>query len=294
MQIKEPELQAIRQMTKIRTGNATPEMIYLLDRIPGDPGTLLIVPFIGILGSPSDGTTRSFPETTEDTRKEKKEMKKNKMMRAASALLVLTLLSVCVISGTFAKYVTSVSGNDEARVAKWGFTQASISLDGLFKDAYDTTVKSSDGAAVIAPGTTGSKTFDFTYGGNGTAPEVSYTFDVSTDGSTIADDIKANTNIQWKLDNGTYGTWDDMIAAIEALSGDKSGTKTYGPNELPTAFKDKGANTHTISWQWLIDDGSETKDAADNDQNVTDTNMGNKTDLDQVKIVVSIKATQID
>ena len=43
-------------------------------------------------------------------------MKKNKMMRAASALMVATLLTTSVISGTFAKYVTSVNSSDWARI----------------------------------------------------------------------------------------------------------------------------------------------------------------------------------
>ena len=45
---------------------------------------------------------------------------KNKMMRIASVLLVAALITTCAISGTFAKYVTKVSGEDTARVAKWG------------------------------------------------------------------------------------------------------------------------------------------------------------------------------
>jgi hypothetical protein len=47
-------------------------------------------------------------------------MKKNTAMRLASALLVLTLVSTSIISGTFAKYVTSDTASDTARVAKWG------------------------------------------------------------------------------------------------------------------------------------------------------------------------------
>lgn len=47
-------------------------------------------------------------------------MKKNKMMRIASILLVATLITVCAISGTFAKYVSGGSAADTARVAKWG------------------------------------------------------------------------------------------------------------------------------------------------------------------------------
>lgn len=47
-------------------------------------------------------------------------MKKNNVMRVFSLLLALTLISVCAISGTFAKYVTKAEGKDNARVAKWG------------------------------------------------------------------------------------------------------------------------------------------------------------------------------
>ena len=55
-------------------------------------------------------------------------MRKNKMMRLASALLVAVLLSTCAISGTFAKYVTSSTGTDKARVAYWGW-DAPAALD---------------------------------------------------------------------------------------------------------------------------------------------------------------------
>ena len=61
-------------------------------------------------------------------------MKKNKMMRLASAMMVMTLLTTSVISGTFAKYVTQDSGIDSARVAKFGVT---VTKDGyLFSDSY--------------------------------------------------------------------------------------------------------------------------------------------------------------
>ena len=46
-------------------------------------------------------------------------MKKNRMMRVASALLVAVLLTTCAISGTFAKYVSTATGEDAARVAYW-------------------------------------------------------------------------------------------------------------------------------------------------------------------------------
>jgi len=61
-------------------------------------------------------------------------MKKNKMLRMASALLVLTLLTTSVIGGTFAKYTTTAKANDTARVAKWGVV---ITASGsLYSNAY--------------------------------------------------------------------------------------------------------------------------------------------------------------
>ncbi len=211
-------------------------------------------------------------------------MRKNKMMRTASGLLVATLLTTSVISGTFAKYTTEAIGSDSARVAKWGFEDTtSLTLDDLFIKAYDTTVNST--ADVIAPGTTNSATFAFKYNEAGTAPEVAYTFHVSTQGSACADDIKANTNIQWKLDSGEWGTWDQLMTAIEALDGNKTGDR-YEAGELPTGFDTTA--THTVSWQWVFYEN----EAADK----ADTAMGNKAmaELDEVTLKITVNATQID
>lgn len=61
-------------------------------------------------------------------------MKKNKMMRMASVLLVLTMLTTSIIGGTFAKYTTTGSATDTARVAKWGVTVTTSGA--LYSDAY--------------------------------------------------------------------------------------------------------------------------------------------------------------
>lgn len=219
-------------------------------------------------------------------------MKKNKIMRLASALLVLTLMTTCAISSTFAKYTTSQSGTDSARVAKWGFTDTAsqIQLDNLFNNVYDTTVKAN--TDVIAPGTSGNATFGFTYGGDGaaTAPEVAYTFKVDTTGSECAADIQNNPNIQWKLDGGNWGTWNAMITSIEALDGNKTEDK-YEPNTLPDAFNTTGTNEHTVYWQWLFDD-TVTPQPTNNDAG--DTAMGNKSTLDNVTLKITVTATQVD
>lgn len=61
-------------------------------------------------------------------------MKKNKMMRIAAVLLVVTLLSTCAISGTFAKYVAKADFEDSVRVAKWGIKIETSSS--LFSETY--------------------------------------------------------------------------------------------------------------------------------------------------------------
>ena len=246
--------------------------------------------------------------TTGNARKkgEIRAMRKNKMMRAASGLLVAVLLSTCAISGTFAKYTTSVSSSDKARVAKWGFNESTINLTDLFSNAYvdETATYGATGnkvnaaterADLIAPGTTGSAKFSFVYGGDGAAnaPEVAYKFTVDTNGSKCDPDIQSNTNIKWQLDNGTWGTWTDLIANIKKLSGDVSGEKEYKPQELPTDFGTTNPN-HTITWKWIFDENANNTETDTVNKDATDTSMGNATELAEVELKITVTATQID
>ena len=215
-------------------------------------------------------------------------MKKNKSLRAAAGIVVAALLTTCLIGGTFAKYTTGAKASTGARVANWGFSSDnSISFDNLFKDSYNGTVKSNDGSKIIAPGTSGSVQFSFAYDDSeGNAPEVAYSFTVAVTGD-CANEIKANPDIQFRVDNGEFGTWDKMVADLKALSGESDGSKNYEPGQLPEAFTAAGEK-HTISWQWLFTDSPET-DA----QNVVDTAMGNAASLAECSLGVSILATQI-
>ena len=210
-------------------------------------------------------------------------MKKNRMMRLASVLLVLTLLSTSVISGTFAKYTTSVTSNDKARVAKWGFeaTNNSLVITDLFKNSYDGTVNSE--VDVIAPGTQNSVE----------APEVDYTFEVAVETSGTTTNLDKNKNFKWKLDNTEYDTFAQLKTALEALDGNQPNNK-YDAGKLPTAFygaTPNGTITHTIGWEWKFD--NITGGASDN-EDVLDTEMGNADTLEDVSIKITITATQID
>jgi len=182
-------------------------------------------------------------------------MKKNKMLRIASILLVVTLLSTCVISGTFAKYVTKAEGEDQARVAKWGVL---VTLEGgVFADKYEATdadylaakgqysveAFAEEGKTpdqVVAPGTNSTQvgtTMKATVTGK---PEVAARYILEAKG--IKDVVlKAGTYTDYthlvKADDGTYGYTDTFTlkkdyAPIKWDMKISKGTTTFKVTEL--------------------------------------------------------------
>ena len=117
-------------------------------------------------------------------------MKKNRMMRLASGLLVAVLITTSMISGTYAKYVTTANASDTARVAKWGVEVAATTdlfdedydiddTNKTFKFAGEYSVSAASAAIddrdnLVAPGTKGSMTFSITG-----VPEVAVNVNVS-------------------------------------------------------------------------------------------------------------------
>ena len=84
--------------------------------------------------------------------------KKHWTLRAAGLLFALVLITSCFVGGTFAKYVTSKSASDSARVARFGVVIAAQD-NTAFKTTYDTdtagisSVVTSTGDSLVAPGT---------------------------------------------------------------------------------------------------------------------------------------------
>lgn len=199
-------------------------------------------------------------------------MKKNVMMRVASVLLIAVLITTCGISGTFAKYVSTASVNNTARVAKWGWGDTSISID-LFDDTYDQTVDSSNDANVIAPGT--SKTGTLTWTPADTfAPEVDYVLSFALTGN-IPEAIETELDWTLKIDDGnvtTYTTFTALKAALEA--------KTYAGD----ASEDAPTVSIQIGWVWAFDGGDDAADTA----------LGNAATLAELSVTVTMTATQVN
>ena len=210
-------------------------------------------------------------------------MKKNRMMRLASVLLVLVLMTSSVVGGTFAKYTTSNNASAEARVAYWGFeTPATIQFD-LF--AHDDAGVLKNG--LLAPGTENEINFEFINSKAGDrVPEVDYQVTVTTNGSE-APSAELDAQIIWTYNDDEYEDWADFIAAIEAE------TQRYEAGILPDFLKE--GETNTVGWIWAFEVGDDDEAIAAND--ALDTALGNSAaagEAIQVKLAIQVLVEQID
>ena len=202
-------------------------------------------------------------------------MKKNVMMRVASIMLVLVLMTSSVISGTFAKYVTSGSSTDSARVAEFGVR---ITANGeMFTDTYQgieagwTSEDTVDGEGddVVAPGTSGSMVKMALTGAPEVAVRVTYeATNFSLKNWTLYDGTTEYCPIVFTINGATYGTEDTdatnksaNVAALETAIKDviANYSREYAPNTNLTGV---GADALAISWSWAFSVNT-TKDAKD-------------------------------
>lgn len=230
-------------------------------------------------------------------------MKKNIMMRVASALFVSVLLSTCAISNTFAKYVSTGSSENSARVAKWGVTVTGTS--DMFAKEYEkddenftletnTVVSTGDDKNVVAPGTGGTMTkFSIT----GT-PEVAVR--VNFEGNLDLGD-------KWVDESSNYYCPIEITVGDTAFKGTSYASASEFENavngKIATFSKDYAANTDlstigadapSISWAWAFEDNDDVnKDVKD----VKDTYLGNQAaagNAATISLNVTATVTQID
>lgn len=201
-------------------------------------------------------------------------MKKNnkkKLSMFTTFGLLLAMICIVSVAGTYAKYTTTVTGTDTATIAKWAWTIGSANL------ASDTTtytldlfstIKDTDGTTnetdvksgkVIAPGTSGS--FDIEITNNS---DVNATYAVS-----FTETNALGAKIEYSADGGsTWGTVSELnVTATDIAMG--------------------ASKTVPIKWRWVYDDNA-TQDAAD-------TLVGfNAATASTVKVEAQLTVTQAD
>ena len=238
-------------------------------------------------------------------------MKKNKMMRVASALLIAVLLTTSAISGTFAKYVTSDSANDTARVAKWGVTitpnggtfttdYETDSTTTTYTGIYSVSAAGNSGRDdVLAPGTTGDLNPVVLGGTPEVAVQVTYAATLTLTGWTLADDSEYFPII-FTVNNATYGIegmkdasgnqatniYANKAALITAVQNAINAySAVYGPNQDLSV--ENTVATPDVTWEWAFEGNSDVNDTYLGDQAVNAT-------ASTITLAISTTVTQID
>ena len=235
--------------------------------------------------------------------------KKNWTLRAAVLMLALVLITSCFVGGTFAKYVTSGSGTDSARVAKFGVT---VTANGdVFAKEYDTNDQTVVGTIaksvistdkVVAPGTESNG--DFVAATVAGTPEVAVRVSYKLDTATLQlenwkdADGKFYCPLVFKVktpDGNTvisgmeFQTAEAMKAAL--VNAVASYTKDYAPG---TDLSGKAADTLAISWEWPFETGADPDKPANNER---DTFLGDEAAAGRaatVSLTLATTVTQID
>lgn len=216
-------------------------------------------------------------------------MKKNYVMRIAAVLLVLVLLSTCVVSGTFAKYVTDGTASDSATIAKWGVTvdanTTTVATVTEVGGAAEAQVKSATPEVILAPGTEVAKLADFTIKGTPeVAVNVSYSANLVLAGWALSGgtyycplEITVNGNV---LSGKSYASMTEFEAAVEAAIAALSDNYVVS-YDLSTAVAPQ------VSVAWAYNGGNDS----------ADTYLGNQASIGNaptVSLTITATVTQID
>ena len=235
-------------------------------------------------------------------------LKKNWTLRAAVLMLALVLITSCFVGGTFAKYVTSGTGGDNAKVAKWGVTVTAHETGDIFAKSYDNTVIAEGEYKVIAPGTKKDNAALVTLSGQ---PEVSVRVTYNAEHFRLTDKWVGDKNDRFYCPliikvtgkvGGVAKTETINCADKERAADVETAVKnavaacsaTYAPNtDLSSAAVD--GEGLKISWEWPFEG---TANPGQTDE--MDTYLGDQaaktSDLDvpSIHIPVTATVTQID
>ena len=199
--------------------------------------------------------------------------KDNKLAKLTVLVLLVTLAALILVSSTYAKYTTKLTGSDSATVAKWSIN-AENNVTDLFAASYTNVKAGTADKAIIAPGTEGEYKFKITG-----SVETAHTLKVAaegTDGINTSDYSPIVYTFQKDSEAAqTCTSFDDLLSKINDID---DGTTTHNAGDL-------NSSTYTIGWKWAFE-GDDAKDTALG----TAAAAGEKT----VSLSVDITATQVD
>lgn len=204
--------------------------------------------------------------------------KENKLTKVAIFALLIAIVAIVLVSGTYARYTTNLTGTDTVQIAKWAWnisgadidattTEYTLDLFSTIKDTatYGTTNEAHVIDGKIAPGTQGA--FDIQITNNS---EVDAEYSV-----TFGEENPLGAAIEYSTDGGnTWGT----VAVLDVDT---------------TAIAQNATVTVPIQWRWAFTaDGNA---AAQSDRNEADTLVGFGNPADQyVTVTATLQLDQVN
>lgn len=204
-------------------------------------------------------------------------MRKNKFFIAGLVTVFVALVSLTLVSSTWAKYTSTVEGTDSATVAKWEWNykgakieSGTVSFD-LFTtilDTKDSNAETDVAANLIAPGTKGS--FEFSLQN---LSEVNATYSVTFSSELVGGTGYLPIVFTLKDSGGNVIASDTQLSAFNA--------------ELLEVEANMGAaaDTYTVEWEWVYEGNND-----------ADTALGEAAQAGNVKynVAMRIVMTQVD
>ena len=209
-------------------------------------------------------------------------MEGNKKKILTILLAAFAAIGSYFIAGTYAKYISEITGTDTAEVAKWKWTINGDVIDSvedatngytfnLFDTIKDSDLSSSEtdvATGVIAPGTSGSFSIDITNNS-----EVNATYAIA-----FTETNTDNIPIEYSSDGNTWIT-------------------NVGSLNISTTAINIGAssNTATIYWRWAFT-GNASTNYTSTQTDATDTALGfgANTSPASVQVTATVTVTQAD
>ena len=203
--------------------------------------------------------------------------------------VLVALLSLTLVSGTYAKYTSSVTGSDSAKVAKWlvkindtnvstnpATTTMTFDLFATLKDS-DLSSSETDVAApgagqdlIIAPGTSGTVALVLK-----NESQVNATYSVA---------FTATNTSSIPVEYSLTGAADSWEADIEDLNIDDAAIAML-----------TGTSTVNVYWRWAFE-GADSENFTSSQTDVTDTNLGiaAQTSAPVLTVTAAVTFTQVD
>ena len=197
-------------------------------------------------------------------------MKDNKLVKVFLIVLLIAMIGLILVSGTYAKYTTTFTGSDTATVAKFkvssNTTAETFDLFKTAKEVDGTTADVDVANGKVAPGTGGKFDIQLT---NDSEVKVHYAI-------SLKETNESNIPIEYSLAGTTY------VPAANFAS-------------ISAADLAIGSTTQTVSvyWRWAFE-GKDSTNYKTTQTDTTDYTLGTASTAPTVKVEVSTVFTQVD